>query len=172
MQIPTLETPRLLLRPFRASDFEAYARAHARPEVVRFITQDQKPLDAGMAWRSMAMLVGHWELRGFGSWALEERATGAWVGRVGLHQPEPWPEVELAYMVDAPHWKKGFAKEGGRAVLDWARAQGRTRLVSYINADNAASQGVARSLGARPEGTHTVGATLCDVWVYRLTAPA
>ena len=169
MEIPTLKTARLVLRPFRASDFEPYARAHAQPEIVRYLSADGKPFDAGLSWRSLAALVGHWQLRGFGSWALEERASGEWVGRMGLHRPEPWPETELAYMLDSPFQKKGYGVEAGQVAQAWARSTlGLTRLVSYVHSENGPSQALARRLGAKREGTHVISGVTCDVWAYAL----
>jgi RimJ/RimL family protein N-acetyltransferase len=79
-----ITTGRLILRPLRESDLDAYAAMTADPEVMRFLGEG-RTLDREDAWRSMAMLIGHWTLRGFGMWALEERATGKFVGRAGLH---------------------------------------------------------------------------------------
>ena len=68
----TLTTDRLLLRPFRATDIDDYARMCADPEVTRYLG-DGRPLSRSDAWRQMAMLVGHWHLKGYGMWAIEER---------------------------------------------------------------------------------------------------
>ena len=87
----TIQTPRLLLRPFRDSDVEPYAAMCGDPEVMRYLG-GRVVLSREDAWRQMAMLVGHWSLRGFGSWAVEERVTGNFVGRVGLHYPDGWPD--------------------------------------------------------------------------------
>lgn len=51
----------------------------------------------GVSWRQLALWRGHWDLRGFGMWALEERASRAFVGRVGLHYPEGWPDREVGW---------------------------------------------------------------------------
>ncbi len=61
----TLETDRLLLRPFCETDIEAYAAMCADPEVMRYVGE-RSVLSRDDAWRQMAMLVGHWQLRGFG----------------------------------------------------------------------------------------------------------
>jgi RimJ/RimL family protein N-acetyltransferase len=74
--IPILQTERLLLRGFHARDFDAYAAMMADPEVTRHLA-DGRPLGRADAWRQLAMFAGHWTLRGFGVWAVEERATGA-----------------------------------------------------------------------------------------------
>ena len=82
MEIPTLTTERLLLRAFRLRDFDAYADIVADPEVTRFLG-DGRPVSRADAWRQIAFILGHWELLGYGLWAVEERATGALVGITG-----------------------------------------------------------------------------------------
>src|SRR5687767_1250386 len=89
----TLETDRLILRMLRASDFDAYAEMHADPAVMRYIG-DGQPLARPMAWRSLATMIGHWSLRGYGLWAVEERSSGKLVGRIGFWNPEGWPGFE------------------------------------------------------------------------------
>ena len=69
----------------------------------------------------MAYLLGHWELRGYGQWALIERDSGRLVGRTGLLRPENWPGLEVGWLVGREHWGRGFAPEAGRASIDWAR---------------------------------------------------
>ena len=152
MSVPTRATERLLLRGFREDDFPAYAAMMADPEVTRFLG-DGRPLDAVEAWRQMAMFAGHWALRGFGVWAVEERATGAFVGRIGCFEPHGWAGFEVAYTVARPHWGRGFAREGARAALAYAHeVLGRDRVISIIRHGNARSVRVAESLGARLDG--------------------
>jgi RimJ/RimL family protein N-acetyltransferase len=91
---PELDTERLRLRALRLDDLDAYARMYSNPDVMRFL-ESGVPLDRAAAFRSMATHLGHWQLRGYGQWALEERATGAFVGRAGLWQPEGWPGLEV-----------------------------------------------------------------------------
>ena len=79
--IPVLETERLIMREWRRSDFDAYAAANADAEVQRFLGG---PQDREQSWRSMAVQIGHWELRGYGQWALERREDGRMIGRAGL----------------------------------------------------------------------------------------
>ena len=85
MSIPRLTTQRLVLRGFEERDFDAYAEMMANPEVARFLG-DGRALPRGEAWRQLAYIVGHWQLRGFGLWAVEERESGALVGRIGCLQ--------------------------------------------------------------------------------------
>jgi RimJ/RimL family protein N-acetyltransferase len=142
-----LETERLVLRQFRESDFDAYAEICGDPEVMRFIGEF-KPMDRGMAWRSMATQLGHWQLRGYGMWAVEEKATGRMMGRVGLWKPEGWPGLEVGWMLHRACWGRGFATEAGRAAIDAAfREPGVDHLISIIHPENAASIRVAERLG-------------------------
>lgn len=166
---PRLETERLILRPFQGSDYGPYLAAHQRADVVRHVTADGKPLTDALAWRSLAMFAGHWTLRGFGSWSVEEKASGAWVGRVGLHMPEPWPELELGYLIDAPFWRRGYAVEAGRAAQAWGKdVLELTRLVSYISPENAASIATAKKLGGVWERRIQLMGLETEVFAYRL----
>ena len=144
---PVLETERLRLRMFREDDFDAYARICADAEVMRYLA-DGKPLTRAEAWRQMAMIVGHWELRGYGIWAVEERATGTLLGRIGLFNPEGWPALELGWTLGKEHWGKGYATEGGRRALEYAFAElQQTHIISLIRPGNAPSIRVAERLG-------------------------
>ena len=148
--IPHLTTERLLLRGWHASDEEPYLAMLADPEVMRFLGDGKVPAP-WEAWRAFAALAGHWMIRGFGMWAVEERATGAFVGRVGLLQPLGWPGLEIGYALDRRFWGRGYAREAAAASLEYARdTLDRDEVISIIRPNNARSIGVATSLGARP----------------------
>jgi RimJ/RimL family protein N-acetyltransferase len=165
--IPTLSTERLILRGFREADLDAYATMSADPEVMRFIGADGKPRSRTEAWRGMATFMGEWALRGAGMWALEEKASGRFVGRAGIINFEGWPEPELGYALARNAWGKGYAREAGRAALDWAFAHmRRERLVSFIRADNLSSKRTAAALGGVFETNSELFGTPCEVWVY------
>ena len=72
LTIPEITTERLLLRAPREDDLDAWAALHADFEVMRWLGRD-RALDRDEAWRELAYLLGHWDLRGFGQWMLEER---------------------------------------------------------------------------------------------------
>jgi len=147
-----LETERLVLRMFREDDLEQYARICADPEVVRYLG-DGQTLNRVEAWRQMATIVGHWQLRGYGPWAVEERESGRLVGRLGFFNPEGWPGFELGWVLAREHWGKGYATEGARRALAYAFAEmGREHVMSLIHPDNGASIRVAERLGERLEG--------------------
>jgi RimJ/RimL family protein N-acetyltransferase len=144
-----LETERLHLRQWRAEDFEPFAKHYADEEMARFVGghSAREP-----AWRRMAMMIGHWALRGYGYWAVEEKATGRFVGCVGLWRSEGWPELELGYWLMREMQGKGYATEAALKAREYAYdALGADTLVSYIHPDNEASKRVAERLGARYE---------------------
>jgi RimJ/RimL family protein N-acetyltransferase len=158
--IPALETERLILRGLEPSDLDAYAAMYADREVVRHLELG-RPMDRGAAWRSMAIHLGHWQLRGYGQWALVERASGKLVGRAGLFEPEGWPGLEVGWVLARPHWGRGFATEAGRAALAYAfDVVGAERIISLIRPGNERSIRVAERLGERYERTiDLLGAT-------------
>jgi RimJ/RimL family protein N-acetyltransferase len=152
IEIPTLTTERLILRPFRDDDLDAYAEICADPEVMRYLG-DGKPLSRADAWRQMAFIVGHWQLKGFGLWAVEEKASGALIGRAGLLHPEGWPGFELGWALARQWWGKGYATEAARAGLRYAfEERDRDHVISLIRPENHLSIRVAERLGERLEG--------------------
>jgi RimJ/RimL family protein N-acetyltransferase len=100
----------------------------------------------------MALVLGHWQLRGFGLWAVEERATGFLVGRVGCWQPEGWPGLEIGWALRREFWGQGFATEAAQTVVaDAFNRMLQMRLISLIHPDNGPSIAVALRLGMRKE---------------------
>ena len=115
MPVPLeFETARLRLRQLGEADLDALARLNADP---RFMRHLGPPMTREDTWRQLAMLLGHWTLRGYGMWAVELKATGSLIGRLGLHRPEGWPGLEVGWALDPDHWGRGLATEGGRAAL-------------------------------------------------------
>jgi RimJ/RimL family protein N-acetyltransferase len=169
VDVPRLETPRLLLRGFSKSDVEPYVRMMADAEVTRYLG-DGRPLDRTDAWRQLALLIGHWELRGFGLWAVEERASGSLIGRIGCHEPEGWPGFELGYVLSRGAWGRGFAREGAAAALEYARGVlKRTAIISLIRPANRASIALATYFGAeRTRSVEFFGAPT-EVYTYPLS---
>ena len=168
--MPRLETPRLVLRGFTPADVEPYLQMLADPQVARFLG-DGRPLNRVDAWRQLAMIIGHWELRGFGLWAVEERATGRLLGRIGCHEPEGWPGFELGYALARDAWGQGFAREGASAALDYARRElARDVIISLIRPANRASIAVAEHFGARRTGSVEFFGAPTDVYTYPVSA--
>jgi RimJ/RimL family protein N-acetyltransferase len=164
-----LETERLILRTYRLGDFEDHFKLCADPDVMRYLLGG-KPLSRFEAWRHMAFLVGHWELLGYGYFAVEEKATGRFIGRIGYTNPEGWPGFELGWTIAPEFQGKGFATEGARFLLEYAfNEMGKDRVISVINPDNKPSIKVAERLGEKLEGkADVVGTTML---VYGIDNP-
>lgn len=145
LDIPVIETERLILRGPRESDFEAVAAFGASPRA-KFIGGTD---DRWENWRGFLAGIGHWALRGYGFWTLEERASGAPAGRVGIINHEMWPEPELGWHVFDDFEGRGYAYEAALAIRDHAwREMGLGPLISQIHPDNARSIALAERLGA------------------------
>lgn len=122
MTVPVIETERLILREFREEDFPVYERLAADIDVMRYL--GGKTMNQVEAWRHMAFMIGHWTLRGYGYFAVEEKTTREFIGRAGFMNPTGWPGFEL----DRDH------------------------VISLIHADNSPSRRVAERLGETLEG--------------------
>ena len=147
-----LATARLRLRQFRESDWEPYAVMCADPDVMRFLGTGVT-LNRDEAWRSIANILGHWQLRGYGMWALESKETGELVGRAGFLDPPGWPGFEVGWVLGRDHWGKGYAREAAQAALTHAFDHLRKkRVISLIRAGNERSIRVAEAIGERLAG--------------------
>ncbi len=166
MDIPTLTTERLILRPFRSGDLDAHAAMNADPRIMQYIGEVQ---DRAAAFRAMCAFMGHWHLRGYGPWAVEERATGAFVGRAGLTRFEPWTDVEVGYALVPAAWGRGYAGEVAARSLRYAHEiVGARGVTSHVVAGNEAAVRVAERLGARYayDAGERVKGTPVRVYVY------
>ena len=151
--IPVLETERLVLRAPEEGDFEAYARffAHQQSEGIG------GPVPRDLAWRRLACLAGHWMLRGYGMWALEEKASGDLAGFCGPWNPEGWSEPEIGWSLMLGMTGKGYATEAAFRAREYAYdTLGWTTAISLIADTNHASKRVAERLGARFEEIKTI----------------
>jgi len=163
VSFPTLETERLLLRPFRLDDYDAYSEMCSDPEVMLYLAG--LPLTRAESWRHMAFILGHWQLRGYGMWAVEEKATGVFAGRLGFNDPEGWPAFELGWTLARRYWGRGYATEGARAALAHAfTVLGKDHVISLILPGNQRSISVAERLGERLEGRTQVMGKECLVY--------
>jgi RimJ/RimL family protein N-acetyltransferase len=152
----TLETDRLILRMWRSDDFEAVARLFGDPEVMRY-QGPRRAMTRAESWASFAYSVGHWHLRGFGFWAVVEKESGNFVGRVGFGHPEEWHGVEFGWSLAREYWGRGYASEAARRALEYCFTQtDLDHVVSSIQPENVASIRVAERLGEELEGEHNI----------------
>jgi len=147
---PTLETRRLVLRPSRAEDFDAYAEFMSDEESARFVGGVQS---RSVAWRGFLQIAGAWHLQGFSMFSVISKSSGEWIGRVGPWMPEGWPGTEVGWGIVRSHWNQGYASEAATASIDWAFAElGWDEVIHVIERGNEASSAVAIKLGSRNRG--------------------
>lgn len=152
--VPTLETTRLRLRGHRPEDFPVCAALWADPIVTRYI--GGTPLSAEESWARLLRYAGHWSFLGFGYWAAEEKATGAFLGELGFGDlrrdlEPPLNEIPEAGWVFSPAAHgKGYATEALQATLSWGDSHFDVpRTACIIHPENAASIRLAEKCGYR-----------------------
>lgn len=156
MTIPILETERLIMRGHRIDDFPLSAAVWSNPEVVRYI--GGKPSNRQQSWSRILTFVGHWQLMGFGYWAVEEKSTGLYVGEVGFSdfKREITPSIEgrpeIGWVLNPLAHGKGFATEAVKAALAWGDSNFSSlgfdsRVACIIDPGNLASLRVAAKCG-------------------------
>jgi RimJ/RimL family protein N-acetyltransferase len=169
--IPELHSERVRLRGWVPSDAAALGRICGDPETMRYIG-DGSTMPPDRAWHALAHLLGHWELRGYGMWAVVDRATGDLLGRTGFYHPEGWPGIELGWLIDRSRWGEGLATEAAELAASWAWQElDCDGLVHLILPGNDASVRVAEKLGAAFHERIALGGVDVDVYeTVRATA--
>ncbi|WP_296744253.1 GNAT family N-acetyltransferase [Mesorhizobium sp.] len=152
--VPVFETARTILRPHRLGDFETYAAMWAEPAVTRFI--GGKPRTREESWMRFLRHAGLWSLLGYGFWAIEDKATGRFIGEAGFHdlkrdiQPSLEGVPEAGWALASVAQGKGLASEVVGGVVAWGdEALGEARTVCIIDPENGASLKVAERNGYR-----------------------
>ena len=145
METPTIKTDRLILRSFNMADLDGYAKICTDSESMRFIGG---ALNYEQTLENMAIIQGHWLLRGYGIWAIQSIQTGDFVGRAGLLNLYGWPGIEVCWALSPDHRGKGYASEAAKAAIDWTFNKKVTdRLISLIHPLNVKSIAVAERVG-------------------------
>jgi RimJ/RimL family protein N-acetyltransferase len=145
LDIPVLETERLILRAPSIDDFEADVEFYATERSAG--VGGPQPRD--QVWRNLAARIGHWVMRGYGYWAVDEKATSTYCGRVGLWFPDGWPEREIGWTLMGHAEGRGIAHEAAIRVRTYAyETLGWTTAISLIAPTNERSKTLARRLGA------------------------
>ena len=169
---PEILTQRLILRAHRRDDFDAVAEMWANEEVVRFISG--RPYSRSESWSRLIRFGGHWQIMGFGSWAVEDRATGSYLGSLGFseYMREMTPSVEgipeAGWALAPSAQGQGLAFEAMVAVLDWADEHlSSDKTVALFAPDNTRSIRLAEKCGYVRSGTTTLAEELTLVMERR-----
>lgn len=163
---PTLRTERLILRPPMREDFDAFAGFCANETLMLHLGGVQS---RPVAWRTFVGAAGGWAIQGFGMFSVLDAASGRWIGRIGPIQPEGWPGTEVGWGLIQEAQGRGYAIEASTVAIDWAVGHlGWTEIIHTIDAQNTASQKVAKALGSRTLRTATLPPPIehgeVDVW--------
>lgn len=155
----TLETDRLIIRPWRSEDRPAIARMAGDAEMMRYVTRGQTWSDEAidqMLERQHRHLARHGVCFG----ATELRSSGEVIGVVGMQQLDDG-EFELGWWIWKDHWGQGYATEAARVFVEYARdVMALKTLVAVIDPPNIASKVVAEKLGLRFECTRSACETI------------
>jgi len=167
---PVIETSRLVLRAPAGRDFAAW-REFFLSDRSRFIRPEAA--DEALAWRAWSGVIGHWVLRGWGSFVVTTHDSDAALGMTGPWAPINWPEYEIGWTLwSDEHEGKGLMTEAAKATLDHAfRTLKWSTAVSYISPENIRSIRLAERLGAvlDPEAPGFPGEK--PAYVYRHRKP-
>lgn len=150
--IPSIETPRTILRAHRRSDFDTYAEMWAQPEVTRFIGGQPRARDD--SWLRFLRHAGIWSMMGYGFWGVEEKASGRFIGEAGFLElkREMTPSIEgipeVGWVLAPAAHGRGLATEVVQAALAWGeQAMPGVRTVCIIDPENHPSIRVATKCG-------------------------
>jgi RimJ/RimL family protein N-acetyltransferase len=161
--VTEIETVRLLLRPWQPDDLAQFTRLLTDPEVTRYIVV-HTPFSPEDVAELSARTLEQWERNGFGPWAAIQKATGRWVGRIGLDELVDWPwphKVEVGWELHREFWGRGLATEGGQAGLRYGfETVGLERIISVTMATNAASRRVMEKRGLGFQGELPMAGTV------------
>jgi RimJ/RimL family protein N-acetyltransferase len=144
-----IETPRLILRPWRKSDLPLFAEQNADPVVMRFLngvlTREESDAYVARAEQGLAE-------NGFCKWAVEAPGLAPFIGAVGLshvtYEAAFTPAVEVAWRLNRRYWGCGYATEAARAAIDDGFTRvGLQEIVAVTAQGNAASVRVMERLG-------------------------
>lgn len=152
---PILSTPRLTLRRWQDADREPFARLNGDPEVMRHFV---RPLAREDSDALIDRIETGFAERGFGLWAVERRADGAFLGFTGLtvqtFEAPFTPCVEVGWRLDRPFWGNGYATEAGREAVRFGFEEaGLAEILSWTAVSNGASIAVMERLGMQRDPT-------------------
>jgi RimJ/RimL family protein N-acetyltransferase len=152
-----LETGRLVIRTFGASDADAWVAMFSDPEVTRFLPGPASTHEdfhtALQARHAMEAELG------YAMWAIDEKSTDTFIGQFGLRpaatmDPSAGNEIDLAYHFTSASWNKGYGTEAVIAVLVYGFGPvGLDRVMAVALPDNVGSWRVMEKAGMRYEGT-------------------
>lgn len=152
-QIPTLETPRLVLRPFELEDAPEVKRLAGDRAIADTTLNIPHPYEEGMAEEWISRHSEAFAQDNGVTFAITRRADGSLMGAIGLMGLVKGHQAELGYWIGKPYWRQGFCSEAGQAVLEYGfRHWNLIRIHACHLSRNPASGRVMQKLGMAHEG--------------------
>lgn len=149
MSIPTITTPRLLLRPFTNEDIDPLHHILCQEGVLRYFPNTAPPARDRVR-KFISSQIDHWETYDYGLWAVEARSNGELMGRSGLQYLPETKETEVDYILGKSFWGQGFATEAAQASLTYGfETLAVERIIGIVHPENKASQRVLEKSGMR-----------------------
>lgn len=150
---PTLETERLVLRPFRIEDAEVVRRLAGAREVYEMTQNIPHPYEEGMAEQWISGLASQFYGAGGVTLAVTLRDSGEVIGAIGLTAAASHRKAELGYWLGVPYWGNGYATEAASALVAYGfETLGYHRILARHFEQNSASGRVMQKIGMRKEG--------------------
>jgi len=151
MSLPILPTQRLILRPWRETDLEPFAKLNADPKVMEFypsvLTQEESDALA-------VKFQKEFKERGYGFWAIEVPGVADFIGYVGLNywnlEMKFAPCIDIGWRLDSSYWGYGYATEGAKAALHHGfKTLGFSEIVAMATIGNIRSRHLMERLGMK-----------------------
>jgi ribosomal-protein-alanine N-acetyltransferase len=149
MNIPTLTTSRLVLRPFQEDDAGPLHTILGEVDFLRYFPNPAPP-PVDRVEKYISQQLQHWDDHGHGRWAVEMKGAEGLIGWSGLQYLPDTDEIEIGYILAKPFWNQGLTTEAAFEALRFAFEDLRLdEIVAIIHPENLASQRVAEKLGLR-----------------------
>ncbi|MGH9888420.1 MAG: GNAT family N-acetyltransferase, partial [bacterium] len=173
---PTIETERLVLRPYTRADGPEVFRLAGSRAIADTTLSIPHPYPKGGAEMWIDTHPAAWEAGAGATFAVVERESGRLIGTVGIVIAPEHSRGEIGYWIDADRWNRGYCTEAASAVVTFAFDGLQLHRVEARHLTrNAASGRVMQKLGMRLEGVHRQALKKWDqfedVAVYGLLAP-
>jgi RimJ/RimL family protein N-acetyltransferase len=147
IKIPTLHTPRLILRPLVPADALTLHGIYQTEGVLQYFPNPNPP-PLEKVERFISGQQAHWETYGYGNWGIVPKGEMDIVGWAGLQFLPETDETEVGYLLNRSSWGKGYATEATRVSLQFGFEHFNfPELIALVHPDNAASLKVAVKCG-------------------------
>lgn len=147
MRIPTLTTPRIILRAFTSEEITRLHQILLNPNVLRYFPSSDPP-SFDKVQKLVEKQQKHWDEHGYGWWALSLAEGDQLMGWCGLNFLPETSEIELKYLLAETFWGRGIATEASRVSLKYTLTDTEIdTIIGLVHPENIASQRVLEKVG-------------------------